>query len=51
MNSERTSPPGRVQMFVARTLRRITLPLVVAVVGAVVLISVTAVLAGSLGSP
>ena len=51
MNVEPTAAPGRVEVLTARGLRSITLPLVVAVVGAVLMVAIAAVIAGSLGSP
>ena len=51
MNIEPTAAPGRVEVLTARVLRSITLPLVVAVVGAVLMVAIAAVIAGSLGSP
>ncbi len=51
MNVEITSPLGRVKVLATRVLQSITLPLVVAVVGAVMLVAIAAVIAGSLGSP
>ena len=39
MNVEPTSAPGRVEVLTARVLRSITLPLVVAVVGAVLMVA------------
>lgn len=42
---------GRIEKLVARALRAVTLPLIVAVLGAVVMIAIAAVIAGSIGSP
>lgn len=51
VNVEPTAAPGRAEVLTARVLRSITLPLVVAVVGAVLMVAIAAVIAGSLGSP
>jgi hypothetical protein len=51
MSSVKSSEPNRLALLAAKLLRSVSAPLVVAVLGAVVLITIAAVIAGSIGSP
>lgn len=51
MSTEEPRPTGRVEAVVGAVRNAITLPLVVAVLGAVAMLVIAAVIAGSLGSP